>query len=137
MAKVGLRFHEKFLDQTVPAIRQSDGVLRFLCYLVIFMNPKPPPLICLEEPEIGLHPDAIRVLSKLIKEASQRTQLIITTHSDLLVSGLSDVPESIVVCDRDMDGTKMERLSADKYEEWLKKYSLGDLWLRGEFGGVL
>jgi predicted ATPase len=94
-------------------------------------------LICIEEPEIGLHPDVLPVVADLLVEASQRTQLIVTTHSDLLVSGLSEVPESVLVCERDEEGTTLRRLEKDKLAEWLEKYSLGDLWLKGEIGGTL
>ncbi len=132
-----LRFHESQLNETIPAIRQSDGILRYLCLLTILLHPEPPPLICLEEPEIGLHPDAIGILGGLLKEASKRTQIIVTTHSDILVSELSDTPESVVICDRDSRGTRMERLDPDKLEKWLKDYSLGHLWLRGDLGGTL
>lgn len=133
-----LRFHEESLADPVPAIRQSDGVLRFLCILAILHNPDPPTLICLEEPEIGLHPDAIRILGNLLKEASKRTQLIVTTHSDLLVSTLTDTPESVVICNRDKNGTHMKRLESKKLERYLEDYpSLGQLWLQGELGGTL
>jgi predicted ATPase len=101
------------------------------------LHPSPAPLICIDEPEIGLHPDAIHVIGKLIKEASTRTQLIVATHSDLLVSELSDTPESVIVCERDENGTRMERLDPRKLEVWLKDYSLGHIWLQGELGGTL
>jgi predicted ATPase len=74
-------------------------------------------------------------LAKLFIEASQRTQLIITTHSEALVSALSEVPEAILVCERDEDGTHFRRLEPDKLGEWLKEYTLGDLWAMGEIGG--
>jgi predicted ATPase len=130
-------FHEKGLSRPIPATRISDGTLRYLCLLTILCHPKPPPLICIEEPEMGLHPDVLPMVAELLVEASQRTQLIVTTHSDLLVSGLSEVPESVLVCERDDNGTTLRRLEKDKLAEWLDKYSLGDLWLKGEIGGTL
>ena len=133
-----LQFHEKYIKSPIPTIRQSDGVLRFLCLLAILMNPTPAPVTCIEEPEIGLHPDAIRILGELLKEASKRTQLFITTHSDLLVSSLTDMPESVVICDRGKNGTRMKRLKSGELEKFLEDYnSLGQLWLQGELGGVL
>ena len=86
-------------------LQMSDGMLRYICLLAVLINPAPPPLICIEEPEIGLHPDVIHIVASLLAEASTRTQLIVTTHSDILVSALSDMPEAIVVCERDIDGT--------------------------------
>jgi predicted ATPase len=130
-------FHEKGLTRPIPATRISDGTLRYLCLLTILCHPKPPPLICIEEPEVGLHPDVLPVVAELLVEASRRTQLIVTTHSDLLVSGLSEVPESVLVCEREEGGTTLRRLEKDKLAEWLDKYSLGDLWLKGEIGGTL
>lgn len=119
----------------VPATRLSDGTLRFLCLLSILCHPNPPPLVCIEEPELGLHPDVLPVLSDLLREASQRCQLIVTTHSDMLVDTLTDTPESVVVCEKHDSQTEMHRLDKADLTEWLKRYSLGDLWTRGDLGG--
>lgn len=119
----------------VPATRLSDGTLRFLCLLSILCHPNPPPLVCIEEPELGLHPDVLPVLSDLLREASQRCQLIVTTHSDMLVDTLTDTPESVVVCEKHDGKTEMHRLNEADLTEWLKRYSLGDLWTRGDLGG--
>lgn len=122
-------------DKTIPAVRLSDGTLRYLCLLAILCHPEPPPLICLEEPEAGLHPDVIPKIAELLVEASKRTQLIVTTHSDALVSALSETPEAIVVCERDKDGTTLRRLEPARLAEWLERYKLGELWSMGEIGG--
>ena len=119
----------------VPATRLSDGTLRFICLLSILCHPNPPPLVCIEEPELGLHPDVLPVLSDLLREASQRCQLIVTTHSDMLVDTLTDTPESVVVCEKHDGKTEMHRLDKADLAEWLKRYSLGDLWTRGDLGG--
>lgn len=121
---------------TVPATRLSDGTLRYLCLLAILCHPTPPPLICIEEPELGLHPDVLPTLAELMKEASERCQLIVTTHSDVLVDAMTDQPESVVVCEKGDDGTVLRRLSADDLKPWLEKYRLGELWIRGEIGGT-
>jgi predicted ATPase len=120
----------------IPATRLSDGTLRYLSLLAILCHPSPPPLICIEEPELGLHPDIVPTIAELLKEASQRTQLIVTTHSEALVSALSDVPESVVVCDSGPDGTTLRRLNRDDLATWLENYSLGEIWQRGEIGGT-
>ena len=98
-------------------------------------HPSPPPLVCIEDPEVGLHPDALYSLAKLMIEASQKAQLIVTTHSDTLVSALSEVPEAVVVVERDAYGSHLRRLEPERLEEWLEKYSLGELWRMGETGG--
>jgi predicted ATPase len=132
---VQIFIHEKGLSQPVPATRLSDGTIRYLCLLTLLCHPSPPPLICIEEPELGLHPDILPTIAELLIDASQRTQIIVTTHSDTLVSALSDVPESVLVCEHDQFGTHVKRLEPDRLEEWLKKYSLGELWGMGEIGG--
>ena len=123
-------------DVTIPAMRLSDGTLRYLCLLAILCHPKPPALVCLEEPELGLHPDILPGLADLLMEASQRCQLIVTTHSDVLVDKLTDAPESVVVCEKHEGQTRMRRLDAQELGDWLDQYgSLGELWTRGQLGG--
>jgi len=128
--------HERGLTQPVPATRLSDGILRFLCLLSIVRHPEPPPVVCIEEPELGLHPDIIPLVGELLLEASERTQLVVTTHSETLVSALTEVPEAIIVCERDDRGTQLRRLEADKLRDWLTSYALGEVWRMGEIGGT-
>lgn len=129
--------HEKGLKGgPIPATRISDGLLRFLCLLAILCHPDPPPLVCIEEPELCLHPDIIPTIGKLLIEASERTQLIVTTHSDALISALSDVPECVLVCERDQTGSSLRQLDPDRLKDWLEKYKLGDIWRMGEIGGT-
>ena len=128
-------FLEEAGNRSIPATRLSDGTLRYLCLLAILLHPEPPPLICIEEPELGLHPDLLPTLSDLMREASERTQLIVTTHSDVFVDTLTDQPESIVVCEKHDGQTEMRRLDKGDLAKWLKNYRLGDLWTSGELGG--
>lgn len=119
-----------------PARRLSDGTLRYLCLLAMLVDPDPPPLMVIEEPELGLHPDIVPVVARLLVEASAGTQLIVTTHSDILVDALSEHPESVVVCERGPEGTQLQRLDSEKLAPWLKEYRLGTLWTRGDLGGT-
>ena len=128
-------FHEEGLVHSVPAIRLSYGTMRFLYLLAVLCNPKPPLVICIEEPELGLHPDIIPEVAKLLVEASSRSQLFVTTHSDILVDALADVPEAVVVCDKVDGATQLRRLDANDLKPWLAEYRLGELWTRGRFGG--
>lgn len=121
---------------TVPATRLSDGTLRFLCLLAILCDPSPPPLVCIEEPELGLHPDILPKIADLLLRASNEMQLIVTTHSDILVDALSDTPEAVLICEKRESITTVERLEADKIRPWLDRYRLGELWLKGEVGGT-
>ena len=120
---------------SIPATRLSDGTLRYLCLLAIVCHPNPPPLVCIEEPELGLHPDILPPLAKLLLEASERCQLIVTTHSEVLVDALTDSPESILVCEKPKDRTEMRRLERKDLAAWLERYRLGELWRSGELGG--
>jgi predicted ATPase len=119
----------------IPASRLSDGTLRYLCLLAILLDPSPPPLVVIEEPELGLHPDLIPKMADLLVEASERMQLVVTTHSRMLIDALGDEPENVVVCSRENGESRMKRLNAEDLGEWLEKYSLGDLWSKGEIGG--
>jgi predicted ATPase len=122
--------------QEIPATRLSDGTLRYLCLLAVLCHPEPPPLVCLEEPEIGLHPDILKTVAELLVQAAERTQVIVTTHSDILVSALTQNAESVLVCERGEDGTRLTRLESEKLKDWLERYSLGELWMMGELGGT-
>lgn len=132
---VQIFLHEDGLHQPIPATRLSDGTLRYLSLLSILCHPSPPPLICIEEPELGLHPDILPTLAELLMDASQRTQLIVTTQSDILVDALTETPDAILVCEKYGGSTTMKRLKREDLTEWLKKYSLGELWRMGEIGG--
>lgn len=127
-------FHEG--NFSVPATRLSDGTLRYLCLLAILCHPAPPPLVCIEEPELGLHPDILPTVASLLREASERCQLIVTTHSDVLVDAMTDTPQDVLVCEKQDGATQLRRLSAVELKPWLERYRLGELWTRGEIGGT-
>ena len=122
-------------DISIPASRLSDGTLRWLSLLAILLNPAPPPLVCIEEPELGLHPDIIRPLAELLIKASERMQLVVTTHSDSLVDELSGNPSSVIVCEKKDGSTVARQLDNAKLKEWLERYTLGQLWRTGKIGG--
>lgn len=124
-------------DFIIPASRLSDGTLRYLCLLAILCDPTPPALICIEEPELGLHPDMLPRIADLLVDASKRTQIVVTTHSDILVDALTEQPESVVVVEKHDGKTQLKRLQKDdELKAWLAKYRLGQLWTRGEIGGT-
>ncbi|HNX39458.1 MAG TPA: AAA family ATPase [Methanothrix sp.] len=123
-------------DFAIPATRLSDGTLRYLCLLAVLCDPSPPPLICIEEPELGLHPDILPKLADLLIAASQRTQLIVTTHSDILVDAMTERPDAVLICEKHGSRTEIKRLDAEDLEKWLKDYRLGELWTRGALGGT-
>lgn len=132
---IQVSLHEEGLSQSVPAARLSDGTLRWLCLLTVLLHPDPPPVICIEEPELGLHPDVIPELGKLLEDAATRTQLIVTTHSDTLVDHFTDRAEVVAVAERGPGGTEITRFTTAQLQEWLGDYSLGAEWRSGTIGG--
>ena len=120
---------------TTTAYRLSDGTLRWLTLLAILLNPSPAPVTCIEEPELGLHPDMIPTLADLLRDASKRTQITLTTHSQSLVEEFSTEPDSVCVCEKNDGATRIHRLDGERLKVWLKDYSLGQLWASGQIGG--
>ena len=136
---IELIVNEAGMSTPLPASRLSDGTIRFIALLAILCHPDPPPLICIEEPEIAMHPDSQDLVVELLIEASQRTQLIVTTHSPWLIDRLSAQPDSVVVCERDRhpaDGTQFKRFTREQLEDWLEDQPLGEVWMAGAMGGV-
>ena len=119
--------HEAGFNSPVPATRLSDGTIRFVALLATLLTPSPPPLVCIDEPELGLHPDAVSLVADLLIEASERTQLIVATHSDVLVSALTSTPDAVVACERVGMGTTLRRLDSARLAHWLEDNALGDL----------
>ena len=128
-------FIEEQGDREIAASRLSDGTLRYLSLLAILLDPKPPLLVAIEEPDLGLHPDLIPTVAELLVDASRRTQLIVTTHSRALVDSLSDLPSSVVVCEQEDGESRFERVDGDRLKVWLDEFSLGKVWSMGELGG--
>ena len=133
---IEVSFHEKGLQHPVPAARLSDGSLRYLSLLSILCHPEPHLVTCIEEPELALHPDIIPEVANLLIEASSRTQLIVTTHSDVLVDALTDVPESVIICEKLQSSTRLHRYDSEQLGSWLDSYKLGELWMSGAIGGT-
>lgn len=122
-------------ERYVPASRLSDGTLRYMALAAILLDPDPPPLLVIEEPELGMHPDVILGIGRMLVEASRRMQLVVTTHSQVLLDALDDQPSSVVVCEKHDGESVFERLEPKYLTEWLREYSLGNLWSAGDLGG--
>ena len=136
IGRVVLELIEGQFKSGIPAERLSDGTLRFLAMAAILFNPDPPPLICLEEPELGMHPDAIQMVADMIADASERSQLIVTTHSEHLLTALEARFDVLLAFDTGPSGSVVHRLERDEFERWRADHALGELWASGELGGV-
>jgi predicted ATPase len=122
-------------DSTFNAHVLSDGTLRFICLATLLQQPVElmPPIILLDEPELGLHPFAINVLADLLKLAAEQTQLIVATQSVQLLSCLE--PEDVIVVDRKDNASTFRRLDEAELSNWLEDHSLGELWEMNVLGG--
>jgi predicted ATPase len=122
-------------DSYFDASSLSDGTLRFIALATLFLQPPTyrPPVIVVDEPELGLHPFAITVLASLIKQASHQTQVIVATQSSLLLDQFA--PEDVLVADRVQGATQITRQDPNRLAAWLEDYSLGQLWEKNELGG--
>jgi predicted ATPase len=130
---LALAWREKGLSRPLYMHQLSEGTLRFLWLATLLQSPGLTALTLLDEPEVSLHPALLSLLVDLFREASRRTQLVIATHSDTLIRFLN--PDEVVVIDSDEAG--MSTLTwADTLdlEEWLKDYSLDQLWHFGRIG---
>ena len=114
----------------------SDGTLRYLCLLAILLHPNPPPFVAIEEPELGLHPDVLPLVGELLRNASKRCQLIVTTHSDVLIDSMTETPDVVLVAEKRSGITTLRRLDSEVLKPWLENYRLGTLWTRGDVGGT-
>jgi predicted ATPase len=132
--KVLLRwFEQPYEREGISANLLSDGTMKLLCLIAILKNPTPPPLICIDEPELGLHPDWIELVAELMQDAAMRTQVIVATHSPHIVAKMK--PEQVIVTEKENGESRLEQLSAEHLEKWLKDFNLAELWLAGEIGG--
>ena len=104
----------------------SDGALRFICLTTALLQPNPPSTILIDEPELGLHPEAIHLLAEMLLAAARQTQIIIATQSPLLLDNFSI--DDIVVAKRHQGATSFERLREKDYQVWLEDFTVGDLW---------
>jgi len=125
--KIRLQWQDKFSEMIYGPTDLSDGTIRFIALAILFMQPRLPKIIIIDEPELGLHPVAIEKLSGLIKMAAQRgTQIIAATQSAELISNFE--PEDILTVNQREGYTTIERLDGSSLEKWLDEYTIGDLW---------
>ena len=111
----------------------SDGSIRFICLATALLQPKLPSTIIIDEPELGLHPEAIAILAELIQSAAKQTQLIVSTQSPALIDYFG--VEDIIVANRKDGASTFERLQEKDFNVWLEDYSVGELWSKNVISG--
>lgn len=131
--KVKLCWTQKGSDYPMQPYHLSDGSIRFICLATALLQPKLPSATIIDEPELGLHPEAIAILAELIKAASKKTQLIVATQSPLLINYFSI--EDIIVTGREKGASTFKRLEEKDFNVWLEDYSVGELWTKNIIDG--
>ncbi len=128
-------YHVDDADTPLRPMQLSDGTLRFMCLATLLLQPTAlqPRLILIDEPELGLHPFGLALLAEILESVSKTRQIIVSTQSADLVSEFR--PEDVVVVNRRDGESVFERLDSDDLQDWLKEYSLGDLWRANVTGG--
>ena len=134
-SKILLEWRHTGTDAYFDASSLSDGTLRFMALATLFLQPEEfrPSVMLVDEPELGMHPFAITLLSSLMLQASDETQVIVSTQSSLLLDHFE--PEDVLVADRVDGGTQLTRPDPAELDPWLDDYSLGQLWEKNELGG--
>jgi predicted ATPase len=123
-------------DSYFNASHLSDGSLRFIALTTLLMQPNLPKIIIIDEPELGLHPNAINKLAGMVKSVSQQDcQVIISTQSINLVDNFE--PEDIITVDKFENQSIFHRLEKENLQSWLEDYSLGDLWQKSVIKGQI
>lgn len=131
--KVRLSWNQKGSDFPMQPYHLSDGSIRFICLAAALLQPNPPSIIIIDEPELGMHPAAIAVLAELIQAAAHRTQVIAATQSPALIDqfGIDD----IIVVNRENGASTFQRLKEEDFSVWLEDYSVGELWSKNLIHG--
>ncbi|MEK8017867.1 MAG: AAA family ATPase [Candidatus Parabeggiatoa sp.] len=133
---LALTWHDKHFSTPLYMQQLSEGTLRFLWLVTLLQSRDLPAITLIDEPEVSLHPELLGLLSSLMREAAENTQLIVATHSDRLIGFLK--PFEVLVMDADEDGlTNMMWADDEEFdlEHWLEEYSLDELWRMGCMGG--
>ncbi len=130
-----LNWREKGSDQLFGPHQLSDGTLRAICLVTLLLQPTEslPALIIVDEPELGLHPYALKVIAALFQKAAAHTQVLISTQSSTFLDHFQ--AEEIIVVDRTKDGSTFTRPNPEQLDAWLDEYSLGEVWEKNILAG--
>ena len=131
--QIRLLWRQKNSDYSLWPSQLSDGSIRFICLVTALLQPDPPSTIIIDEPELGLHPYAITLLGALLRSASKRMQVIVSTQSIPLVNEFSI--DDLIIVERSQGATVFKRHSEEDFISWLEEYSVGELWEKNILGG--
>lgn len=120
-------------DYPMRPSQLSDGSIRFICLATALLQPQPPSTIIIDEPELGLHPQAIAILAELLQDAAKRTQVVVATQSAALINHFA--VEDIIIVNRIGGQSTFERLKEENFKVWLEDYSVGELWTKNVIAG--
>jgi len=114
----------------------SDGTLRAMAIITLFLQPEAdlPAVIILDEPELGLHPHAIEIITGLIRAAALKSQVILATQSTTFLDHFE--PEETIVVDFRGGHSLFRHLGTQELTYWLEDYSLSELWEKNVLGGA-
>jgi len=131
---IQLEWQQRDSDYPFHAHQLSDGTLRFICLATALLQPRRPPTVLFDEPELGLHHYALTLLGNLFKQAveAHSNQVIISTQSAAL---LNEFAPDVIVVERTNGESTFKRLDSSHLSEWLEEYSLGELWQKNVVGG--
>jgi predicted ATPase len=130
---LSMTWSDRHFSEPIYIHELSEGTLRFLWLATLLQSQNLTTITLIDEPEISLHPELLKHLVDLMREASKRTQLIVATHSDRLIRFLE--PEEILICDLEEGQAKMTWADTLNLNKWLEDYSLDQLWAMNVLGG--
>jgi len=128
---IQMRVRWKDLEWAQPPGVLSDGILRFFYLAAILLAPNLPSVLAIDEPEIGFHPSIFPIIAELAARASERTQVVLTTHSPEFLNAFEDVQPTVTIFEWHDGETEMRNLSDENLKYWLEKYKLGELFRTG------
>lgn len=131
--QVSLSWTQTDSDYPFSVHQLSDGALRFICLTTALLQPNPPFTLLIDEPELGLHPYALVLLGALMRTASQRVQVIVSTQSVPLLNEFT--LDQVIVVERERGASVFRRLDEATFHEWLEDYTIGELWKKNVLGG--
>jgi predicted ATPase len=130
-----LKWRQKGCDYLFGPHQLSDGSVRAIALTALLLQSEKnlPGLIVLDEPELGLHPYALELITGLLQAASLKAQILVATQSTTFVDLFQ--PEDIIVADFADGQSSFRRLARAELKDWLRTYSVSELWGKNLIGG--